>query len=58
MCSDITVDFMGVWDTVGSVGFIIDRHLPFANQQAAKYFRQACALDEHRVKVQQSQIRP
>ena len=42
---------MGVWDTVGSVGFLVDRHLPFANQQAAKYFRQACALDEHRVKV-------
>ena len=47
----VPVELLGVFDTVGSVGFIVDRHLPFANRKAAKYFRQACALDEHRVKV-------
>ncbi|KAL5518743.1 hypothetical protein ACEPAH_426 [Sanghuangporus vaninii] len=48
--TDVTIDFVGVWDTVASVG-IIGKELPFtANNSAIRIFRHALALDEHRVK--------
>ncbi|EPQ54047.1 hypothetical protein GLOTRDRAFT_139460 [Gloeophyllum trabeum ATCC 11539] len=49
-CMDVKVDFLGVWDTVSSVG-IIPRALPYS---AACYnvttFRHALALDERRAR--------
>ncbi|KAF5377977.1 hypothetical protein D9615_006665 [Tricholomella constricta] len=46
-CQDVKVEFMGVWDTVSSVGVIMGRTLPFTNSnKAIKVFRHALALDE------------
>ncbi|KAF4612138.1 hypothetical protein D9613_004520 [Agrocybe pediades] len=47
---DVDIELIGVWDTVGSVGFIPKR-LPFTTFNThVKAFRQALALDEHRVR--------
>ncbi|KIO16383.1 hypothetical protein M407DRAFT_232519 [Tulasnella calospora MUT 4182] len=47
---DLEIEFLGVWDTVGSVGFF-SRHLPFtASNTIVRNFRHALALDEHRAK--------
>ncbi|KAH8119720.1 hypothetical protein DFH11DRAFT_1500290 [Phellopilus nigrolimitatus] len=47
---DVDIEFVGVWDTVDSVG-IFPRHVPFTkNNTCVKTFRHAIALDEHRVK--------
>ncbi|KAG9023382.1 hypothetical protein FRB95_013185 [Tulasnella sp. JGI-2019a] len=47
---DIVIDFVGVWDTVASVG-IFSKHLPFtASNHIIKSFRHALSLDEHRAK--------
>ncbi|UZJ55759.1 hypothetical protein CBS101457_005079 [Exobasidium rhododendri] len=48
---DVSVYFLGCWDTVASVG-IIPRILPFAktNNAAVTHFRHALALDERRAK--------
>jgi hypothetical protein len=47
---DVDIEFIGVWDTVQSVG-IIERRLPFTTSNTAvRTFRHAVALDEHRVK--------
>jgi hypothetical protein len=47
---DVKVQFLGVWDTVQSVG-LIPKHLPFSgSNNAIVHFRHALALDEHRVK--------
>ncbi|KAI6102620.1 hypothetical protein EV401DRAFT_1875847 [Pisolithus croceorrhizus] len=47
---DVDVEFVGVWDTVNSVG-IIPRRLPFTRaNNKIRYFRHALALDEHRVR--------
>ncbi|KAF7436007.1 hypothetical protein PC9H_002833 [Pleurotus ostreatus] len=49
---DVDIEFVGVWDTVGSVG-VIPRRLPFtASNTHIKYFRHAIALDEHRARFQ------
>ncbi|TFK56427.1 hypothetical protein OE88DRAFT_1669809 [Heliocybe sulcata] len=49
-CVDVEVEFLGVWDTVASVGFI-PRHLPFTtNNTSIKTFRHALSLDERRIK--------
>ncbi|GAA5907287.1 T6SS phospholipase effector Tle1-like catalytic domain-containing protein [Sporobolomyces salmoneus] len=48
---DVYVHFVGVWDTVSSVGALVPRTLPFS--QGSKYirnFRQALALDERRAR--------
>ncbi|KAI9437109.1 hypothetical protein BJY52DRAFT_1130131 [Lactarius psammicola] len=45
---DVGVEFLGVWDTVCSVG-LIPRELPFtASNPAVRVFRHALALDERR----------
>ncbi|GLB38659.1 putative uncharacterized alpha/beta hydrolase domain (DUF2235) [Lyophyllum shimeji] len=50
-CQDVKVEFVGVWDTVSSVGVVMGRTLPFTNSnKAIKTFRHALALDEHRAK--------
>ncbi|KAG8945742.1 hypothetical protein FRC04_000601 [Tulasnella sp. 424] len=47
---EANVEFMGLWDTVTSVG-ISGRTLPFSlNRGKTKHFRQALALDERRAK--------
>ncbi|KAF8506456.1 hypothetical protein JB92DRAFT_2961559 [Gautieria morchelliformis] len=47
---DVDIEFLGVWDTVSSVG-LIPRRLPFTTSNTAiKTFRHALALDEHRAK--------
>ncbi|CAE6463378.1 unnamed protein product [Rhizoctonia solani] len=48
-CTPIVIDFVGVWDTVGSVGAIIPQTLPFIDYNPSiLVFRHALALDEHR----------
>ncbi|KAF8158001.1 hypothetical protein B0H34DRAFT_674491 [Crassisporium funariophilum] len=50
-CQKVGIDFMGVWETVSSVGVIMGRTLPFTNSNSSiKTFRHALALDEHRAK--------
>ncbi|KAA1467854.1 hypothetical protein DENSPDRAFT_833006 [Dentipellis sp. KUC8613] len=47
---DVEIEFLGVWDTVASVGFF-PRRLPFtASNNSVRYFRHAISLDEHRAK--------
>jgi uncharacterized protein (DUF2235 family) len=47
---DVDIEFVGVWDTVASVG-IIPRRLPFtASNSHIKYFRHAISLDERRAR--------
>ncbi|KAF9786823.1 hypothetical protein BJ322DRAFT_1052259 [Thelephora terrestris] len=47
---DVKIQFLGVWDTVQSVG-LIPKHLPFSgSNNAIVHFRHALSLDEHRVK--------
>ncbi|KAL4070334.1 hypothetical protein J3A83DRAFT_4358565 [Scleroderma citrinum] len=47
---DVDVEFVGVWDTVSSVG-IIPRRLPFTKaNNKIRYFRHSLALDEHRAR--------
>ncbi|ESK88013.1 hypothetical protein Moror_10818 [Moniliophthora roreri MCA 2997] len=50
-CHHVIVDFMGVWDTVASVGLIMTRTLPFTNSnKGIRVFRHALSLDERRAK--------
>ncbi|KAG7088031.1 hypothetical protein E1B28_012067 [Marasmius oreades] len=50
-CTTVTVEFIGVWDTVSSVGFITNRTLPFTNSNSSvKTFRHALSLDERQAK--------
>ncbi|KAL0952102.1 hypothetical protein HGRIS_008735 [Hohenbuehelia grisea] len=47
---DVDIEFLGVWDTVGSVG-VVPRRLPFTTSNShIKYFRHAIALDERRAR--------
>ncbi|KAF8868074.1 hypothetical protein CPB84DRAFT_1697495 [Gymnopilus junonius] len=47
---DVDIEFVGVWDTVNSVG-LIPRRLPFVTSNTAiRTFRHALSLDEHRAK--------
>ncbi|KAE8244078.1 hypothetical protein A4X13_0g6826 [Tilletia indica] len=50
-CIDVNVAFVGLWDTVASVG-VIPRTLPFSTgtNESIRYFRHAIALDERRAK--------
>ncbi|KAJ7214996.1 hypothetical protein GGX14DRAFT_609977 [Mycena pura] len=49
---DVDIEFLGVWDTVCSVGFF-PRRLPFTlSNTNVRYFRHAIALDEHRARFQ------
>ncbi|KAH8993945.1 hypothetical protein EDB92DRAFT_1795941 [Lactarius akahatsu] len=48
---EVPIEFVGVWDTVASVGFITSKTLPFADVNTTiRVFRQALSLDEHRAK--------
>jgi hypothetical protein len=47
---DVDIEFIGVWDTVSSVG-IIPKRLPFTTSNTiVRTFRHAVSLDEHRAK--------
>ncbi|KAK0484101.1 hypothetical protein EDD18DRAFT_1361944 [Armillaria luteobubalina] len=49
-CIDVPIEFVGVWDTVDSVG-LVPRRLPFtASNTIIRTFRHALSLDEHRAK--------
>ncbi|KAH7340539.1 hypothetical protein B0J17DRAFT_715747 [Rhizoctonia solani] len=46
---EVEIEFLGVWDTVSSVGLIFPRHLPFTKSNPiVKTFRHAVSLDERR----------
>ncbi|KAI0365700.1 hypothetical protein BV20DRAFT_953672 [Pilatotrama ljubarskyi] len=50
-CRTIEIEFVGVWETVSSVGVLMSRTLPFTTaNMTIKRFRHALSLDEHRVK--------
>jgi hypothetical protein len=52
-CRDIEIEFLGVWDTVQSVGVIPKHRLPFtASSNHVRYFRHAISLDERRARFQ------
>lgn len=56
--NDVEIEFLGVWDTVSSVG-LIPRRLPFTQaNNAVRYFRHAISLDEHRCKFRASYWQP
>ncbi|KAJ7755772.1 hypothetical protein B0H14DRAFT_413606 [Mycena olivaceomarginata] len=47
---DVDIEFVGVWDTVNSVG-LIPKRLPFTTSNTiVRTFRHAVSLDEHRAK--------
>ncbi|EIW87436.1 hypothetical protein CONPUDRAFT_149464 [Coniophora puteana RWD-64-598 SS2] len=51
---NVDIEFVGVWDTVSSVG-MIPRRLPFTKtNDNIRHFRHAIALDEHRARFQPS----
>lgn len=56
-CVDVSVHFIGCFDSVASVGFI-PRTLPLSSTpwNKATYFRHALALDEHRAKFKAKQF--
>lgn len=56
-CMDVSVYFIGVFDSVASVGFI-PRTLPLSSTpfNKAVYFRHAMSLDEHRAKFKVKQF--
>ncbi|TFY76082.1 hypothetical protein EWM64_g7930 [Hericium alpestre] len=48
---DVPIEFLGVWDTVASVGIVWTRSLPFVTTNTTiRTFRHALSLDEHRAK--------
>jgi len=54
-CRVVPIDFVGVWDTVASVGVIMGRSLPFVGVNTTiRVFRQALSLDEHRTRFRPS----
>ncbi|OJA19273.1 hypothetical protein AZE42_04491 [Rhizopogon vesiculosus] len=47
---NVDIEFVGVWDTVSSVG-VLPKRLPFTRaNDNIRYFRHALSLDEHRVR--------
>ncbi|KXN83389.1 hypothetical protein AN958_01526 [Leucoagaricus sp. SymC.cos] len=49
-CTNVTIDFLGVWDTVDAVG-LIPKRLPFTtSNNTVRTFRHAVSLDERRSK--------
>ncbi|GBE84989.1 hypothetical protein SCP_0701740 [Sparassis crispa] len=50
-CRTVHIEFVGVWETIASVGLIVGRTLPFVTANTTvKTFRQALSLDEHRAR--------
>ncbi|KAK7022138.1 hypothetical protein R3P38DRAFT_3195528 [Favolaschia claudopus] len=58
-CQNVEVEFLGVWETVASVGIIMCRSLPYTTGNASvKTFRHAVSLDEHRVRFEPYLLEP
>ncbi|KAF8156140.1 hypothetical protein BJ912DRAFT_1012934 [Pholiota molesta] len=56
---NIIIEFVGVWDTVNSVGIVRAKSLPFtASNSSVKTFRHAVALDEHRARFRSNMWNP
>ncbi|TFK52162.1 hypothetical protein OE88DRAFT_1711915 [Heliocybe sulcata] len=52
-CQNVRIEFVGVWETVASVGVVVGKALPFTTSNTTiKTFRHALSLDEHRAKFQ------
>ncbi|KAI0269948.1 hypothetical protein BC834DRAFT_578837 [Gloeopeniophorella convolvens] len=52
---EVPIEFVGVWDTVASVGIVLGRSLPFVDTNTTiKTFRQALSLDEDRARFRPS----
>ncbi|KAM0747450.1 hypothetical protein T439DRAFT_383099 [Meredithblackwellia eburnea MCA 4105] len=52
-CREVHLHFVGVWDTVASVGAIVPRNLPFAQGgKTIGFFRHALSADEHRARFE------
>ncbi|KAI0702283.1 hypothetical protein BC835DRAFT_1263977 [Cytidiella melzeri] len=52
-CRSVQIEFVGVWDTVASVGLLMSKSLPFTTTNTTiRTFRHALSLDEHRAKFQ------
>ncbi|EDR07337.1 uncharacterized protein LACBIDRAFT_298393 [Laccaria bicolor S238N-H82] len=50
-CRKVSIEFLGCWDTVNSVGYWTTKSLPFtAYNPMVRVFRHAVALDERRAK--------
>ncbi|KAI0801922.1 hypothetical protein BC629DRAFT_153777 [Irpex lacteus] len=50
-CRSVQIEFVGVWDTVASVGLLMSKTLPFTTTNTTiKTFRHALSLDERRAK--------
>ncbi|PVF92195.1 hypothetical protein CPB86DRAFT_769670 [Serendipita vermifera] len=47
-CKEVIIDMLGVWDTVGSVGYLTPRTLPFVSNRSVRVFRHAISIDERR----------
>ncbi|KAH9478759.1 hypothetical protein JR316_0009220 [Psilocybe cubensis] len=55
----VIIEFVGVWDTVNSVGTVSARKLPFtASNGSVRTFRHAVALDEHRSRFRSNMWNP
>lgn len=51
------IEFMGLWDSVSSVGLVIDKLFPFATTTLiVKHVRHALSIDERRAKFKQLMI--
>lgn len=50
---DVDIEFVGIWDSVGSVGISGNKKIPFdVNNTTIKTFRHALSLDERRARFQ------
>lgn len=48
---DVVIHFMGVWDSINSVGLLIDRLFPYASRPSnVHHVRHAVSIDERRAK--------
>ena len=56
---DVTVHFMGLWDTINSVGIFRDKLFPYTTSSAiVKHVRHAVSIDERRAKFKQLLFAP
>ncbi|KAI3406168.2 hypothetical protein KGF56_001010 [Candida oxycetoniae] len=57
--SDVEIHFMGLWDTINSVGFLWDRMFPFTVRSCnVNHIRHAVSIDERRSKYKQQLFAP
>ncbi|KIM33348.1 hypothetical protein M408DRAFT_61645 [Serendipita vermifera MAFF 305830] len=49
-CTPVDIHFVGVWDTVASIGMFVPKKMPLASYQTIRTFRHAISLDETRAR--------